>query len=60
MIGVLAGLVAVAYAIEAIQDFANPAVPPRLTILGEFIMCSMPSFRRTDASFRCRLMKICF
>ena len=38
---VFAGLVAVAYSIEAIRDFTNPAVPLRLAILGEFIMCSM-------------------
>jgi hypothetical protein len=38
---VLAGVVAVAYAIEAVQDFANPAVPLRLAIFSEFIMCSM-------------------
>jgi hypothetical protein len=41
VIAVLAGLVAVVYSIEAIQDFRNPAVPLRLAILGEFIMCSM-------------------
>lgn len=41
VIGAFAGLVALAYAIEAIQDFTNPAVPVRLAILGEFIMCSM-------------------
>jgi hypothetical protein len=40
-IAVFAGLVAVAYSIEAIQDFWNPAVPLRLAILGEFVMCSM-------------------
>lgn len=41
VIAVLAGLVAVAYSIEAMQDFRNPAVPLRLVVLGEFIMCSM-------------------
>jgi hypothetical protein len=40
-IAVLAGLVALVYSIEAIQDFWNSAVPLRLAILGEFIMCSM-------------------
>jgi hypothetical protein len=41
VIAVLAGLVAVIYSIEAIEDFRNPAVPLRLAILGEFIMGSM-------------------
>jgi hypothetical protein len=41
IIAVFAGLFAVAYAIEGIQDFTNPAVPVRLAVLGEFIMCSL-------------------
>ena len=41
VIAVFAGLVALAYTIEGIQDFTNPAVPVRLAILGEFIMSSV-------------------
>lgn len=41
VIAVFAGLIALAYAIEGIQDFTNPAVPVRLAILGEFIVSSM-------------------
>ena len=41
VLGVLAGLVAVGFAIEASSDFGNPAVPVRFTILAEFLLCSM-------------------
>jgi hypothetical protein len=38
---VLAGLIALAYAIEGIEDFRNPAVPFRLFVASELVMCSM-------------------
>jgi hypothetical protein len=41
VIAVFAGLVALAYGLEGIQDFTNSAVPVRLAILGEFILSSM-------------------
>jgi cytochrome bd-type quinol oxidase subunit 2 len=44
VLGVLAGLVAVGFAIEGISDFGNPAVPVRFTILGEVLLCSMAFF----------------
>jgi hypothetical protein len=57
VIAVFAGLVTLAYAIEAIQDFRNPAVPVRLAILGEFIMCSMALAALTIAM---RLLRFSF
>jgi hypothetical protein len=44
VLGVLAGLVAVGFAIEAISDFGNPAVPVRFAILAEVLLCSMAFF----------------
>ena len=41
LIAVFAGLIAVSWVIEGLQDITNPAVPLRLTILGEFITCLM-------------------
>lgn len=41
VIAVFAGLIALAYAIEAIEDFSNPAVPFRLAAVGELIMFSI-------------------
>lgn len=35
IIAVFAGLIAIGYAIEGIEDFRNPAVPFRLVVGGE-------------------------
>jgi hypothetical protein len=40
-IGLFAGLIAGVFTIEGAQDFTNPAVPFRLAVLGELLMCSM-------------------
>ena len=40
-IAAFAGLIALAYAIEGLEDFRNPAVPFRLFVAGELVMCSM-------------------
>jgi hypothetical protein len=40
-IAVFAGLLALAWAIEGIGDFRNPAVPFRLVVAGELVMCAM-------------------
>jgi hypothetical protein len=41
LLALVAGLIAIVYAVEGIEDFTNPAVPFRLFALGEFLMCSM-------------------
>jgi uncharacterized membrane protein YidH (DUF202 family) len=38
---VVAGLIAVAFAIEGIEDFRNPGVPFRLFAVSELVVCSM-------------------
>lgn len=41
LVAAFAGALAIIYAISGLEDFWNPAVPLRLAIVGELLMCSM-------------------
>ena len=47
----------VGYAIEAIGDFGNPAVPVRFAILGEVFLCSMAFFGLALGIFSLRMAR---
>ena len=57
VLGVFGGVVAVGYAIEAIGDFGNPAVPVRFAILGEVFLCSMAFFGLALGIFSLRMAR---
>jgi len=41
LLALVAGIIGLAYATEGISDFTNPAVSLRVSVLGEFLLCSM-------------------